>query len=122
MNMFIIMARAFRGAIASTSVLLFLFIFVSLLQGDWLMGSFLPAFAFLLAVTAFPAFFVLALPLAAVIRHRGLGALAGAVWTLVLGSAIVALSGADVPTLFLFATLFVPSGAALGLGVAWKKG
>jgi hypothetical protein len=121
MNMFILMTRAFRGAVASTSVFLFLFIFVSLLQGGWLIGL-LPVASLLLAVVVFPTAFLLALPLAAVIRHRGLGALAGAVWILVLGTAIAALLGLSVPELILTATLLVPAGAALGLGVAWKKG
>src|SRR5688500_18395614 len=114
MNMFILLTRAFRGAAAATSVFLFLFIFVSLLQGGWLIGL-LPAAALILAVTVFPTSFVLALPLAAVLRHRGLGALAGAFWILVLGTAIAALLGLSVPDLVLTATLLVPAGAALGL-------
>src|SRR5688572_23368622 len=106
MNMFI---KALRGAVASTSVFLFLFIFVGLLCGGWLIVL-LPVAALILAVTVLPTSFVLALPLAAVIRHRGLGALAGAVWILVLGTAIAALLGMNASELILTATLLVPSG------------
>jgi hypothetical protein len=126
MNMFIsrcpptpLADRAFRGALAATSVFLFLFIFVALLSGGWFIGL-LPVAALFLAVTVLPTSFLLALPLAAVVRHRALGAFAGAVWILIPGTAIAALIGLDVSELILLATLLLPAGAALGLGVAWK--
>jgi hypothetical protein len=113
-------AKAFRGALASTAVFLFLFVFGSLLSGG---PGFvvLPVAVLMLAVTVLPTSFLLALPLAAVIRHRALGALAGAVWILLVGSVVSALLGADVSTLIFEATLFLPAGAALGLGVGWER-
>jgi hypothetical protein len=117
-------ARALRGSLAATFVFVFLFVIVFLLRGGWLMEFLVPACAPLLTVALLPTSFVLALPLAALLRrrpHRGLGALVGAIWSLILGTAIAALIGVQPPELLLIAAILVPSGAALGLGVAWQK-
>lgn len=106
--------RAFRGAVAATSVFLVLFVTVTLLQGGRFIGL-LPVVTLILAGVVFPTAFLLALPLAAVTRHRGFGAALGVVWVLVLGAAV---GGAEVVVL---APILATAGAALGLGVTWPR-
>jgi hypothetical protein len=96
--------RTLLGGGAAAGVALFLFRVGAGLSSPWFLILF-PVALIQLGMAALPAGMLLALPLAALLRT----------WRPVLAPAL----GAGGDAAFLLATILVPAGVALGLGVIW---
>lgn len=112
--------RSLMGGAAAAGVFTLLYAVAAGLSSPWFLVM-LPVLALFLGMVGFPAAIVLALPLAALLRawRPFLATVLGTVWMGVPGAALALRLGAGPDEAFLIATVLVPSGAALGLGVIW---
>lgn len=112
--------RTLLGGGAAAGVALFLFSVGASLSSPWFLMIF-PVALIQLRMAALPAGMLLALPLAALLRtwRPVLAPALGAGWVSIAGAALAAKLGAGVDDAFLLATVLVPAGVALGLGVIW---